>query len=370
MAGQIINRGTNKWLVRVFLGRDEYGKKKYHNKTINGTKKDAQKYLNAVLREKDIGVYFQSSKDSVNKYLDQWLESSAKPRLRERTYNSYVELLKRYIRPYLGASLLGKLTPLDIQSTYSALGEKGLSPATIRRSHAVLRSALSQAVKWQLIMRNPVEFVDLPKEEKKEMLAMTTDETKKFLEKAKEDKFYILFLLLVTTGIRPGEALTLKWKDLNNSKIHIQRSLYRNKNGFQFTEPKTPKSRRTIPIPFTVNNELLKLKAEKEELFNSNNNAYNDLIFTNEKGGPLELRNIVKRHFKPVLKKSNINEKIRLYDLRHTCATILLEAGENPKIVSERLGHASIRLTIDTYTHVLPDMQQKATEKLETILFS
>ncbi len=133
------------------------------NITIHGTKKDAQRYLNGILREKDMGTYIEPTKDSVNKYLDHWLEASAKPRLRIRTFNSYVEQLNRYIRPYLATNLLIKLTPLDIQSTYSKLQEQGLSPATIRRSHAVFRSALNQAVKWQMISKNPAEFVDLPR---------------------------------------------------------------------------------------------------------------------------------------------------------------------------------------------------------------
>lgn len=369
-AGQIISRGTNTWLVRVFLGRDEANKRKYHNKTIHGTKKDAQKYLNSVLREKDLGSFVEPSKMTVNQYLNHWLEVSAKAKLRERTYSSYVETLKLYVQPHLGQKVISKLSPLDIQTLYSTLQENGLSASTIKRAHAVLSSALRQGVKWQMIPKNPSEYVDLPRIERKEMKAFTAEEAKRFLDAAVFDKLNCLFVLLLTTGLRPGEALGLKWTDLVDGKLQIQRALVRNGKGWSLEEPKTSRSRRVVPIPKTALQVLQQHKIEqaKEQLKEAD---YNNLgfIFAANNGHPLNERNIVNRHFKPILKKAGLPESFRLYDLRHTCATLLLAAGENPKIVAERLGHASVTLTLDTYSHVLPDMQQKATEKLEKMLF-
>lgn len=250
--------------------------------------------------------------------------------------------------------------------------ENGLSPRTVRYTHAVLRNALEQAVKWQMLHRNPAQFVDLPKQKRKETQALSPEEAKKFMKASSVSKWDTLFILLLTTGMRPGEALGLKWSDFDfqSGKVRVQRTLVRNKNKWSFEEPKTSRSRRTIPIPNSVINSLKehrknqiegKLSAEKYQNY--------DLVFASQKGEPLNEQNIVRRHFKPLLEKAGLSKNYRLYDLRHSCATLLLSQGENPKIVSERLGHASVTLTLDTYSHVLPDMQQGAAEKLENLLF-
>ena len=246
------------------------------------------------------------------------------------------------------------------------------SPKTIRHVHNVLSSALKQAVKWKMLMQNPCDICELPRMEKTEMMYFTPEETAKFLETAKDDKFYTAFLLAIETGMRPEEYLGLKWKDIDfeNKVLSVRRALVvRKGGGFIFTEPKTKKSRRSIPLSNSLINALksnrrkqleerLKLGADYENL---------DLVFASEIGTPLLHGNLLRRHFKPIRDKANL-PKIRLYDLRHTMATLLLFAGENPKVVSERLGHASIVLTLDTYSHVLPSMQKEATDKIEKLM--
>jgi hypothetical protein len=193
MAGQIISRGKDKWLVRVFLGRDKNGKRKYHNKTIHGNKKEAQKYLNAVLREKDMGTFEEPAKMTINEYLDHWLETSAKGKVRPQTFEGYKKELRLYIRPYLGEYKLNKLNALTIQSVYKAhQEERGLAPATIRRPHVIFSSALSQAVKWGMIPKNPCEHVVLPRKERKEMNVLTPEEARIFLEAAVYDRRHAL----------------------------------------------------------------------------------------------------------------------------------------------------------------------------------
>ncbi|MHB1418187.1 MAG: tyrosine-type recombinase/integrase [Bacillota bacterium] len=372
MAGQIISRGKDKWLVRVFVARDEDGHRKYHNKTITGNKKAAQAYLNSVLRDKDMGTFREPSKETLNKYLNQWLTAAVKARVKEKTYRSYEEVLRLYIRPILGDTKIAKLSPIEIQAVYNTLGEKGLSARTVRYAHSVLRNALEQAVRWQMIPQNPILYVDLPRQQKVEMHALSPKEARRFLEAASYSKLQALFILMVTTGLRPGEALGLQWQDVDfdQGRIHVQHSLSRTKDVWRLEEPKTPRSRRSIPLPKSV---VLDLKAHRKGQAEEKLKAeqYDDygFVFAASNGQPLHERNIVRREFKPLLKIARLPDTIRLYDLRHTCATLLLAAGENPKVVSERLGHASVTLTLDTYSHVLPDMQRGAADKLEEMLF-
>ena len=384
MSGQIVKRGDKRYLVRVYLGRDlATGKRRYRNETIRGTKKEAEARLTQLQRERDTGSLIEPSRVTLNEYLDDWLESAAKTRVRQRTFDGYVQQLKAYIRPELGDAPLARITPIDVQNAYGALLKRGLSPKTVRHAHSVLRSALNQAVKWRLLPSNPALYVDLPRQQKKEMRALSPEEAQKFLKSAADDKWGALFALALTTGMRPGEYLGLQWKDVDLAKgiVTVRRAVsFRPGGKWEFTEPKTPKSVRRIPLPPSVTAMLVahqtkhaekvaaarKRHEEKDEPF-----AYIDLglVFAGDQGQPLDLRNLTQRHFKAILKAAELPQELRLYDLRHSCATLLLAQGEHPKVVSERLGHASVTLTLDTYSHVLPTMQQQAAERLEAALF-
>lgn len=377
MAGQIIPRGERTWLVRIFLGRDsQSGKRRYHNKTIRGNKKDAQKYLNGKLREIDLGTFIEPSSVTVSEYLDQWLQAAAKPRVRERTYGWYVDLLKWYVRPALGDKKLSGVRPLDIQALYSSLQEKGLSAKTIRHVHTTLSTALTQAVRWRMLVQNPALMVKPPRQERKEMQALSPDEAAQFLKAALQDKWGLVFTLALTTGMRPEEYLGLQWKDVELEKgtVTVQRTLVwrRKGGGWYFSEPKTARSRRTIPLPASIVQGIREHRRKQAEQRLKAGPEYqnNDLVFATAEGSPLMPRNLLSRHFKPILEQAKLPKTIRLYDLRHSCATLLLAAGENPKVVSERLGHSGVAMTLDVYSHVLPSMQQAAAEKLENILFA
>ncbi|MGI8670402.1 MAG: tyrosine-type recombinase/integrase [Aridibacter sp.] len=373
MAGQITKRGENTWYIRIFLGRDADDKRRYFNKTIHGTKKDANKFLTAKLREKDLGVFVEPASETLNKYLDRWLVEIAKPRLRENTYKSYVWIAEKYIKKHIGLIRLSDLQAYQIQKFYGAMQKQGLSARTVRYAHTVLSSALKQAVKWRMINQNPCDLCELPRKEKKEMKHLSADDTIKFLQAAKDDKFFTLFLLIIETGMRPSEYFGLQWKDIDfdGQFLSVRRAVHTLGNGsYRFAETKTKKSRRSIPFS---NSLLLSLKKhrnrqlqERLKLGASYQNL--DLVFASEVGTPIQHENFVRRHFKPILKNAELPD-IRLYDLRHTTASLLLSAGENPKVVSERLGHASIVITLDTYSHVLPTMQKEATEKLERMLY-
>lgn len=167
MTGQIVKRGENTWYVRIFLGRDANGKRKYFNKTIHGTKKDAQKYLTAKTREKDLGVFVEPASMPLNEFLDRWLEEIAKPRIRESTYSSYESILRNYVRLKLGAKRLSDIQAYEVQKLYNEMKNVGLSSRTIRYTHVVFSSAMKQAIKWKMLMQSPCELCELPRLEKK-----------------------------------------------------------------------------------------------------------------------------------------------------------------------------------------------------------
>ncbi len=283
--------------------------------------------------------------------------------------------MNRYVRPVIGRKVLSKIKPLDIQAVYSQMLEKELSARTVRFAHAILSSALKQAVKWQILAVNPAAMVDLPQNHRKEMKALSPSEANRFLEIAKADKWFVIFSLAITTGMRPEEYLGLHWKDIDfkNGTATVQRALVwkRKGGGWSLQEPKTSLSRRTIPLPISVLHELSGHRKKQLEERLRLGQAYqnNDFVFATEIGTPISPSNLTRRHYKPILKKAGLSEKIRIYDLRHTCATLLLSNSTSPKVIAERLGHSSIVLTLDTYSHVLPSMQKDATDELERMLF-
>ena len=373
MAGQLIERGERKWLVRVYLGRGPDGKRKYFNKTIHGSKKDARRFLNEKLHEQDRGLLVVPSRRTLREYLLEWIDKG-KPGISERTRDSYRWMLLQYVLPQVGDRRLDQLGPFEIQQLYNAMTERGLSARTVRYTHSVLRSALAQAVRWRILAGNPADLVELPKMVRKEMRALSPSEATEFLNAIRGDRWEPLWELLIVTGLRPGEALGLKWSDVDSDqqRIRIQRTLVREENNeWRLDEPKTPRSRRSIVVPASTMDTLRRHRAEQAEERLRKGEEYSgelNLVFANGRGDPLDYRVVVQRHFKPLVKAAGL-EPLRPYDLRHTCATLLLAGGEHPKVVAERLGHSSTVMTMDVYSHVLPDMQEAAADRLEKLLF-
>src|SRR5712692_6319758 len=309
-AGQIIPRGERTWLVRVFMGRDsESGKRKYVNKTIHGTLRDAQAYLSRSQRDRDLGVFFEPSRMSLDGYLDKWLETAAKPKLRAKTHRDYEALLRRYVRPALGSRQASKIEPLEIQGLYADMQERGLSARTVRFTHAVLRAALHQALKWKLIPQNPALSVDLPKQAKGEIQVLNPQQAREFLKEAAADRYYVLFAVALTTGLRPSEYLALKWPDVNFGKgtVSIARTLEPIKGGgWRFADTKRARSRRLVKLQESV----LRLLGEYRDVQVRERDASNgdvaaaDLIFVNSSGNPLNERNLVQRNFQVILKRA------------------------------------------------------------------
>jgi hypothetical protein len=236
--GQIIRRETGTWLVRVYSGRDpETKRRKYLNQTIHGGLRDAQAHLNKMLSERDLGRKLDSSKQTLNQHLDYWLELCAKPRLRAKSLKDYEGLLRRYVRPRLGPKALASISSLDIQALYRDLLVRNLSARSIRYTHAVLRSALKQAMRWNFILANPADSVDLPRQERPQIEVLTVEQARIFVKALAGHQYSDLFAIALTTGMRPSEYLGLTWNDLDLERgtASVSHTLEWRKGGWQFS---------------------------------------------------------------------------------------------------------------------------------------
>ena len=340
-------------------------------KSVYGrTKDEVVAKLRKALAERDGGLVFDAENLTLGEYLNHWLEGSVRDSVWHTTYRDYAGHVRNHIAPELGRLKLAKLTPAHIQTLYRKKLDLGLSPRTVNYIHTTLRKALNQAVKWQLVPRNVAEAATPPRQIKTEMLTLSLKEVFAFLQAARqaEDRFEALYVLAVFTGMRPGELLALKWSDLvlegPSPVAHVCRSLSKTPDGLVFKRTKTEKGRSISLLPSVV--EALRAHRKRQagqRLRYSGLWEDHDLVFPSQTGAPMSWRNLILRNFKPLLKKVGLPD-IRFYDLRHTFATLLLEQGENPKVVQEILGHSQISLTLDTYSHVTPNIQREAFARL------
>ncbi len=371
--GSIIKRGANSWLVGLFLGVSRDGKRLIHRKTIRGTKRDAEQYLSKVTREIDMGTFVEVPAMTLDEYFCKWLEAVPRLRSSERSVDQTQSIFKRYFRETIGYKKLEKLHVLDLQKVYGEMLARGLSPLTVRHAHSVLRCALKQAVRWNLLPRNPAELVELPRVPRKERRVLSAEEAQRFIAASEEIRHGLIFEFALLTGMRPEEYLAVQGGDMDFERgtAQVRRALVRHKKKWSFQEPKTSRSRRMVVLPTPLVRKLAMHKRQQAEqrLRVGSEWQAHDLVFCGEKGTPHSIPNLTYRYFRPILIKAKLPQ-IRLYDLRHSCATLLLIAEENPKVVSERLGHSTVVLTLDTYSHVLPTMQEKATARLEKMLYA
>ncbi|MCL2475281.1 MAG: site-specific integrase [Chloroflexi bacterium] len=382
MRGCIIKRGDS-YRIKVSLGKDpKTGKYISHYETVGSSKKAAEKRLNELIHQYETGSYVKPSKGTLAEFLERWLRDYAYINVSQRTAEEYEAIIQRHLIPAFGGVLLVQLQPNMIQSYITEKlengridGSGGLSNMSVKHHIVCLHTALQYAVKMGLIVRNPVDAVIIPKTKRPEMKFMNESDVKRFLELAKNTPYYILFYLAIFTGMRRSELLALRWQDIDFGKgqVYITRSLHHLKNtgALIFKEPKSEKSRRAVALsPSTV--ELL-----KEHKITQNNFRLslgylafneNDLIFCHYDGKPL-LPNTITHNWIKLTKKAGL-EGIRLHDARHTHASLMLKQGVHPKIVQERLGHSSIQVTLDTYSHVTPGLQESAARAFDNLVLT
>jgi len=303
-------------------------------------------------------------------FIDDWL-GEMRLTLKPKTWTRYEQLVRLYAKPAFGKKDLEKLQPQDVQRLYAQMTEAGLAEGTKLQLHSILHKALKQAILWNLVGRNVMDGVIRPKPSQKDMKTLSPQQARRFLESAQGHRYEALFVLALTTGMRQGELLGLRWEDVDPEAgtIRVQRSLQRTKDGFVLTEPKTKRSRRQIELTELAVDALERHRINQtaEKLLNESYWHQQRLVFTNTTGGPIESSHLLRHCFHPLLKRAGVPQ-IRFHDLRHTAATLLLGQGVHPKIVSEMLGHSSIAITLDLYSHVTPTMQQQAVTAMETAL--
>jgi integrase len=302
-------------------------------------------------------------------YLDRWLEDSVRDSVKQRTFENYAYVVRLHLAPILGHLKLKALS--HVQGLYRSKLDSGLSRRTVQLIHTTLHKALKQAVRWGLVPRNVTEAVTSPKPNKKEIHPLTPRQARTLLDAVKGERFQALYVLAVTAGLRRGELLGLRWGDvdLERGYVQVRQQLIRTtEQGLTFTSPKGGKSRSVRLTASAVKaleshrERQLEEKLRLAGLWNENG-----LVFTTAIGTLVDGDNLVKRSFTPLVDRTRLFQ-IRFHDLRHTFATLLLTRGTHPKVVQEMLGHADISQTMDTYSHVLPDMQKGAVGEIERVL--
>jgi integrase len=340
-------------------------------KTIYGKEREevADKLIEA-LSNRNKGLVFEGDDQTLSAYLDRWLNGPVKGSVKPSTFESYERMISNHIKPALGHRKLKNLAPDHVQYFYQSKLDAGLAPGTVRLMHGILHKALEQAVKWGIVPRNVCKATTPPKPNPEEIHPLNAEQAKQFLEAARGNRLEALYVLAVTAGLRIGELLGLKWEDidLDGEALHIRRTRSQAKAVPTFTTPKNGKGRSIRQTQRAV--EALKShKAAQnvERLKLGDLWENNDLVFCTTAGKPLDFRNVATASFKPLLEKAGL-PNIRFHDLRHTCATLLLSRGHHPKLVQELLGHASVAMTLDRYSHVLPGMGDQTAAAMEAAL--
>jgi integrase len=303
-------------------------------------------------------------------YLDYWLHQSVKPRVRPLTFAGYSVNVRRHLVPTLGKIRLDRLTPQDVQEMMNRRLADGFSPKTVAYVHQVLRTALELARRWELIDRNVASLVDPPRRQRPRIQPLAPDKARRFLNSVRGHRLEALFSVALAVGLRQGEALGLRWEDIDMAAgvLCVNHQLQRVDGRLTLVEPKTDRSRRTLVIPRSIIERLHDHEKRQvaERLWAGSKWTDSGLVFTNRLGGPLQARNVI-REFHKSLEAAAL-PRIRFHDLRHSCATLLLVQGVSPRVVMEILGHSEIAITMDTYSHVVPELQRDAAKRMDLLL--
>jgi integrase len=371
MKGHIRERGKGHWYAVLDL-RDATGKRrrKWHSLDAKG-KLEAQIECSNLISSIDHGMYLEPDKTTVAEFLERWLENT-KANVAPRTHERYAEIARKNIVPLLGNVVLSKLKPAQISEAYARALWKGttsngaLSPQSVGHIHRTLKQALKQAVRWELLNRNPAEAVDAPKVERKQMHALDVPQTAALLDVMRGHRVFIPVLLAAMCGLRRGEIAALRWRnvDLEKSILAIVQSAEQTHSGVRYKEPKTGRGR-TVNLSATVVAELRawKVKQAQELLRLGVRAAAGTLLCTTAAGDGIQPNSLTHMFLKAIAGAKL--PRLRFHDLRHSHATHMLASGVHVKVASERLGHSKVGITLDLYSHVLPGMQEDAVAKVD-----
>ena len=374
MKGHIRERSPGHWAI-VIDGRDEQaGKRKQRWHSFKGTKRQAQDECARLITEMKNGTAVEPSRMTVAAFLERWIDHM-QGQVSPRSHERYAEIARKNLAPLLGGLMLTKLQPAHISQTYAKAlasgrrdGQGGLSPRTVTHMHRVLREALQQALRWQLLARNPADAVKPPKVERKQMNVLNTDATANLIEAARGSPLFVPIMLGVRCGLRRGEVVALRWRnvDLDRGQISVIASAEQTEQGVREKEPKSGKGR-TIVLSATEIEELRSHRRRQAEGLLALGVRLTDdhHVVAREDGQALQPRSLTHAFVKFVRRHGF---QIRLHDLRHSHATHMLAAGVHPKIAQERLGHSSVGITLDLYSHVLPGMQAEAVSRVDAAL--
>jgi len=366
--GSIYKRKDGRWAGAVSLGY--VGGKLKRKAVYGGTRREVQDRMTVILRDQLRGIPAIGERQTLADFLERWLSDVVRPSVRPRTHTSYEQLVRLHLKPALGRLPLVKLTPEHVQQFMNDKLGAGLSARTVQYLRAVLRRALSQALRWNLVARNVATLVDPPKAKRKAVRVMSPDEVSLFLDAAKGQRFEPLLIVAISTGLRQGELLGLRWEDVDlpASVIHVRHAVQRINSKLTLTEPKTERSRRTIRLPQIAAKALQTQRARQNEERLAAGGRWNDLgfVFGTSIGTPLDARNLT-RHFARVLTRAGL-PRLKFHSLRHSCASLLLTQHVPARAVMELLGHSEIRLTMDTYSHVMPQLMTEAANAMDDAL--
>ena len=344
-------------------------KQKWEKVPEPNTKKNAEKLLAMRVSEIARGVYQEIKKDTFSEFAERWLRDYAGDtnHVKQSTGAHYVRIFKAQLLPFFGSRRLTDITPELVQEFITLQSQEGKLPQTVRNYLTPLGKMLKHAVQWGYLRTSPMPYVQLPRVRRKEMAFLTGDQARALLEKVPEE-WRPLFLVGVMTGMRLGELLAMRWKNLDwkAAAYHVRERLY----NCVFDTPKTETSARTVDLSAAVLSALKAHRASQSALKLRHGADYKDqdLVFSLEDGRP-----IVAEHFLRLMMGEALDElelpRIRFHDLRHTCAALLIDQGASPKYIQRQLGHRSIQTTLDTYGHLMPDAGQEIMRKLDEQVF-
>ena len=370
--GSVYKRRDNRWAATIHLGYED-GKRKRRT-FYSDTRQGAVKKLATAQRALDGGLPLPSETVTVSTFLQHWLNESARPSVRPRTFQSYQMIVELHLVPALGRARLTRLAPDALETYMNGKLEDGLKPLTIRNHLAVLHRALNQALRWGLVQRNVASLVTPPRDRKQEVQPLSPDEARALLDAVKGDRLEALYGIALGLGLRQGEALGLAWEDvdLESGTLSVRHTLQRYDGAYHLDEPKTSKSRRTIALPRPLIEALRCHRTRQvEERLRAGQGWEGDrwnLIFTTMAGTPLSSA-VVTHRFQEILAAADLPRQ-KFHDLRHAAASFMLVQGVALRVVMEVLGHSDIAVTANTYSHVMPDLQRDATDRVGMLLWA